>query len=107
MGEYTHREVQDVLNWCSAYVTGPEGQDFVNLLALHKTKTCLFYYEPNWNFSLPSASSGLAADRPARPTSRVASSPLLPRAGLKISAPTTSLDDSFNVRRLAAHLPKR
>lgn len=103
MGEYTHREVQDVLNWCSAYVTGPEGQDFVNLLALHKTKTCLFYYEPNWNFSLPSASD-IAADRPARPTSRVASSPLLPsRAGLKISAPTTSLDDSFNVRRPAAH----
>lgn len=96
MGEYTHREVQDMLNWCSAYVTGPEGQDFVNLLALHKTKTCLYYYEPNWNFSLPNASSDIAADRPARPTSRVASIPLLPRVGLKVSAPTTSLDDSFN-----------
>jgi hypothetical protein len=59
MGEHTFREVQEVLGWCSANMSSDVGQDFANLLAVHKTSTLLLYHDFNWEFAVSTATYAL------------------------------------------------
>lgn len=65
-GEFTHREVQDILVWCSLHMPDNEGQDLINLLAVHKTKAELLYFDYDWTFTVSTATYQAPAGRPAR-----------------------------------------
>jgi hypothetical protein len=66
MGEHTFREVQEILGWCSASMSSDVGQDFANLLAVHKTSTTIQYHDFSWEFAVSTATYAPPSARSVR-----------------------------------------